>query len=101
MNRSLQVLNREGLIIVGGNSVKEISINLNVLSAKQQSITSIPKGSPEQLAELVEYVSSGRVSPPSYAVFPIENANQVFEDLTLARITGRAVLRLGNTTVDN
>lgn len=101
MNRSLQVLNREGLIVVGGNSVKEISINLNVLSAKQQSITSIPKGSPEQLAELVEYVSSGRVSPPSYAVFPIENANQVFEDLTLARITGRAVLRLGNTTVDN
>ena len=56
------ILFQEGLIIVGGNSVKEISINLNVLSAKQQSITSIPKGSPEQLAELVECVASGRVS---------------------------------------
>ncbi|GAB1608119.1 uncharacterized protein LOC115224228 [Argonauta hians] len=101
MNRSLQVLNNDGLIIVGGSSVTEMSINLNVLSAKQQSISSIPKGSPEQLAELVQYVSSGRVSPPSYAVFPVEDANQVFEDLSLARITGRAILRLTNTNVDN
>ncbi|XP_070199840.1 alcohol dehydrogenase-like isoform X3 [Littorina saxatilis] len=112
MNRSLKVLNRflslclvtqEGLIMVGGNSMKEVSISLNALAAKQQSIVGIPKGNMNQLRDLVNFVSEGKLSPPCYAVFPIEDVNQVFDDLCECRITGRAIFRLGNsaTVTDN
>ena len=33
--------------------------------------------------------------PPCYAVFPVEDVNQVMEDLCECRITGRAIFRLG------
>jgi len=52
---------QEGLILVGGNTMSEVSINLNVLSAKQQSIVGIPKGTPQQLQELIEAVSEKKV----------------------------------------
>ncbi|XP_025086851.1 uncharacterized protein LOC112559715 isoform X1 [Pomacea canaliculata] len=97
MQRSLKVLNREGLILVGGNSMTEVSISLNALAAKQQSIVGIPKGNLNQLQELVNFVTEGKLSPPCYAVFPIEDANQVFDDLCECRITGRAVFRFSNT----
>ena len=40
----------------------EVSINLNTLAAKQQSIVGIPKGTPEQLRELVETVADNKVT---------------------------------------
>lgn len=40
----------------------EVSINLNTLAAKQQSIVGIPKGTVEQLRELVEAVADKKVS---------------------------------------
>lgn len=53
---------QEGLILVGGNSMTEVSISLNTLAAKQQSIVGIPKGNLNQLQELVDAVSQGNVS---------------------------------------
>jgi len=53
---------QEGLILVGGNAMSEVSINLNTLAAKQQSIVGIPKGTVEQLRELVEAVADKKVS---------------------------------------
>ncbi|XP_041365170.1 zeta-crystallin-like isoform X2 [Gigantopelta aegis] len=104
MQRSLKVLNREGLILVGGNSMSEVSISLNALAAKQQSIVGIPKGSMNQLRELVRLVAEQKLEIPQYAVFPVEEANQVFKDLCDCRITGRAIFKFGNinqTAMDN
>lgn len=47
--------------MVGGNTMSEVSINLNVLAAKQQSIVGIPKGSMKQLMELVDLVADKKV----------------------------------------
>ncbi|KAL5007450.1 hypothetical protein ScPMuIL_016256 [Solemya velum] len=103
MSRSLKVLNREGLILVGGNSLSDVSINLNALAAKQQSIVGIPKGTISQLQELVTGVSEGKINPPCFSIHPVEDANQVFEDLAQCKITGRAVLSFGtdNTAMMN
>lgn len=58
----LYVVLQEGLILVGGNTMSEVSINLNVLAAKQQSIVGIPKGTLKQLMELVDLVAEKKVS---------------------------------------
>lgn len=47
---------------MGGNGIAEVSINLNTLAAKQQSIVGIPKGTVEQLRELVDIVSDKKVN---------------------------------------
>lgn len=39
----------------------EVSISLNALAAKQQSIVGIPKGNLNQLQELVNFVTEGKV----------------------------------------
>lgn len=41
--------------------MSEVSINLNVLAAKQQSIVGIPKGTMKQLMELVDLVAEKKV----------------------------------------
>lgn len=103
MQRSLKVLNREGLILVGGSSQTEVSISLSALSAKQQSIVGIPSGTLSQLQELVNFLSDEKLSPPCYAVFPIEDMKQVFDDFCECRITGRAIFKVGGsaTVTDN
>ena len=40
----------------------EVSISLNTLAAKQQSIVGIPKGNLNQLRDLVNFTSEGKVS---------------------------------------
>ena len=42
--------------------MSEVSINLNTLAAKQQSIVGIPHGTAEQLRELIEAVADKRVN---------------------------------------
>lgn len=105
MQRSLKVLNREGLILVGGNSTCETSISLNALAAKQQSIVGIPRGNLNQLMDLLKAVGDKQLEVPQFKVFPVEDANQVFEDLTECRLTGRAVFKFGSQSsahvVDN
>lgn len=53
---------QEGLILVGGNTMSEVCINLNALAAKQQSIVGVPKGTLKQLLELVDLVAEQKVS---------------------------------------
>lgn len=98
MQRSLKVLNREGMVLVSGSSMGDVNISLNTLAAKQQSIVGIPKGNMNQLRDLVGFVAAGKLSPPCYAVFPVEDMSQVFDDLCECRITGRAIFRVGNST---
>lgn len=102
VHRTLRVLNREGLILVGGNTMSEVCINLNALAAKQQSIVGVPKGTLKQLLELVDLVAEQKVKPPVFSIHDITDANQVFEDLYQSRITGRAILKINHSqTVDN
>ncbi|XP_059158427.1 quinone oxidoreductase-like [Physella acuta] len=105
MQRALKVLNREGLILVGGNSTSETSISLNTLAAKQQSIVGIPSGNLNQLMELLNAVADDKLEIPEFQVFPVENANQVFEDLSENRLTKRAIFKFGSQSsthcVDN
>jgi D-arabinose 1-dehydrogenase-like Zn-dependent alcohol dehydrogenase len=105
MQRSLKVLNREGVILVGGNSTSETNISLTALAAKQQSIIGIPQGNINQLIELLNAVGNKQLEVPQYKVFPVEEANRVFEDLIECRITGRAVFKFGSQSsahvVDN
>lgn len=105
MQRALKVLNREGLILVGGNSTSETSISLNALAAKQQSIVGIPKGNLNQLIDMLRAVSHSELEIPNFVVRPVEDANQVFEDLCECRLTGRAVFKFGSQSschvVDN
>ncbi|KAL8584800.1 hypothetical protein ACOMHN_037505 [Nucella lapillus] len=106
MQRSLKVLNRslslylttqEGMILVSGSSMTDVNISLNALAAKQQSIVGIPKGNMNQLRDLIGFVAAGKLGPPCYAVFPIEDMSQVFDDLCECRITGRAIFRVGHS----
>ncbi|CAG5133460.1 unnamed protein product [Candidula unifasciata] len=101
MQRSLTVLNREGVIIVGGNSTADTNISLNALAAKQQSIVGIPKGNVNQLIELLNAVADKKLEVPQYKVVPVEDANQVFEDLAESRITGRVVFKFGSQSSEH
>ncbi|XP_076116415.1 quinone oxidoreductase-like protein 2 isoform X1 [Mytilus galloprovincialis] len=98
VQRDLKVLNREGLILVGGNTLSEVSINLNVLAAKQQSIAGIPQGTFEQLQQIIDMVADNKVEPPMYHVFPACDAQQVYQDLAQCRIVGRAILSYMDST---
>ena len=55
------------------------------------------------LSAFEKCVAVFQLYPPSYAVFPIEDMNQVFDDLCECRFTGRAIFRLGGsaTVTDN
>lgn len=105
MQRSMKILNREGLILVGGNCTMETQIPLNALAAKQQSIVGIPTGNLNQLMDLLNAVSDRTLEVPQYKVFPVEEAKQVFEDICECRLTARAIFKFGSQisshTVDN
>lgn len=59
--------------MVGGNTMSEVSINLNVLAAKQQSIVGIPKGTLKQLMELVDLVAEKKVSIGTFFILNVEH----------------------------
>lgn len=105
MQRSLKVLNREGLILVGGNSATETYFPLNALAVKQQSLSGIPCGNLNQLMELLNAVAENKLSVPQHQVFPVEDQQQVFQDICEGRFTGRAIFKFGSQTsshtVDN
>jgi len=105
MQRSLKVLNREGLILIGGNATTVTCIPLNSLAAKEQSIMGIPKGNLNQLMEILNAIANNTLEVPQYKVFPIEDANQVFENICEGSVTARAIFKFGSQisshTVDN
>lgn len=68
---------QEGLILVGGNTMSEVCINLNALAAKQQSIVGVPKGTLKQLLELVDLVAEQKVSIGSLHIHSRDIRDQI------------------------
>lgn len=90
----LYIVLQEGLILVGGNTMSEVSINLNVLAAKQQSIVGIPKGTLKQLMELVDLVAEEKVSIYIY-IFNVKcNALGILYYLKTDNLTKRKLMSL-------
>lgn len=103
VNRSIRVLKEEGVMVVGGNAMYDVPIDLYSLARKRQSIFGVHRGSRQQLLELVQLLAENKVKPPVYSVHPVEDANQVFSRLNHCKIPGRAVFRVspsdGESTV--
>ena len=53
----------------------EVSINLNTLAAKQQSIVGIPRGTVDQVRELVEAVADRKVTIWTFSSYSITCEN--------------------------
>lgn len=49
-------------MVVGGNSKYEVSMCLNTLAKRNQTIVGVGKGSRKHLEELIEVCASGKVS---------------------------------------
>jgi len=94
-NRALKVLKDEGILVVGGNSQYDIQFSLATLAEHQQVVMGVSRGSRQQLAELAELMAQGAITPPAYDIFPVDEANKVFEQLSQCKINGRAVLQVG------
>lgn len=58
--------------------MSEVSINLNSLSAKQQSIVGVPKGTVEQLRELVDAVAEEKVSKKQFFNINYYSAQKIY-----------------------
>lgn len=58
--------------------MSEVSINLNSLSAKQQSIVGVPKGTVEQLRELVDAVAEEKVSIEQFFNINYYSAQKIY-----------------------
>ncbi|ELU15410.1 hypothetical protein CAPTEDRAFT_224563 [Capitella teleta] len=94
IKRCLKVLAKEGVLVVGGNSKFEVTFNLNTLAQRNQSVLGVSKGSKEQLQELVNFCAEGKLTAPKFTVFPVEEANEVFQKLSNCNISGRAILEV-------
>ena len=46
-------------------------------------------------------MTCAQIIPPAYSVYPVQQANQVFLELSQGKINGRAVLRLFSETSDD
>jgi len=94
INRSMKVLGQNGVLVVGGNSKYEVSFCLHTLAQRQQCILGVSKGTRDQLVELVNLVAANMIKPPHYTIFPVDEANKVFDQLNQCKINGRAVLEI-------
>jgi len=94
VGRVINVLKENGVLIVGGNSKYEVPINLHSLAMKAQSVLGVHRGTRQQLEELVHLVADGKIKPPKFRTFPIDDANTVFLKLSQSKLIGRAVFRV-------
>ncbi|XP_065165075.1 uncharacterized protein Drat [Atheta coriaria] len=94
LNRSLQCLNRKGVVLVNQEVAERLLPRFSpIAEQKEQKIQAVAKGDVEQLKELVELVSSGEIVPPPHTVFPADQACSVVQKLSKSEIPGRAILR--------
>lgn len=94
LHRSMQCLTKNGVVFV----IKDVADRLLPKFSKraeerEQSIKPVEPGTLEQLNELVQLVSSGKVEPPPHTVYPAEEAMDVVHKLCHSEIHGRAILR--------
>jgi len=94
VNRGLKVLGKGGVLVVAGNCPYEVPICLRTMAKKQQTIMGVSIGSREQLQTIVELVASNQISTTDVRVFPVEEANKVFQRLNSCEITERVVLEV-------
>jgi D-arabinose 1-dehydrogenase-like Zn-dependent alcohol dehydrogenase len=94
IHRAVKVLKEGGVIVVGGNSKYEVPLDLHQLAMRGQSILGVHRGSRSQLSELVQLVARQEIIPPMYTVFPVEEANMVFQQLSHSQLNGRAVFQV-------
>lgn len=99
--RSTKILKDGGILIVGGNSKYDVTIPLYTLALRSQSIIGVHRGTRDQLVDLVRLVANGEVKPPVYSVYPVDEANRVFRQLSNCRIDGRAILRVCSADNDS
>ncbi|XP_055690359.1 uncharacterized protein LOC129793892 [Lutzomyia longipalpis] len=94
LHRSLQCLSDGGVALLS-DEVAERLVPKFAAKAKEhrQLLQAVPKGSVQQLREVVDLVASGRLEPPPHAVFPLDEAPQVVARLSTSDIPGRAILR--------
>lgn len=94
LHRSLQCLSDGGVALLS-DEVAERLVPKFASKAKEhgQLLQAVPKGSVQQLREVLDLVSSGRLEPPPHAVFPLDEASQVVARLSTSDIPGRAILR--------
>lgn len=101
VGRTIKVLKDGGVLVVGGNSKFDVSISLYSLAMHSQSIIGVHRGTRAQLAELTQLVANEQIKPPVYSVFPVDDANRVFHQLSHCRLNGRAVLRVCSADDDS
>ncbi|KAK0168474.1 hypothetical protein PV327_002268 [Microctonus hyperodae] len=94
LHRSMQCLSKNGVVFV----IKDVADRLlpkfsRRAEEREQSIKPVEPGTLEQLNELVQLVSSGKVEPPPHTVYPAEEAMDVVHKLCHSEIHGRAILR--------
>jgi len=94
LKRVLSVLNFEGLCVVAGNSGHEAQVSLQTLAINEQSLIGTQRGSVEMLEHLISLVAEKKILAPSYSIFPVSEADQVFRKVSQAQIKGRAILQI-------
>jgi len=101
LNRSLKCLSKGGTIVIGAETAqRHVSRFETVAQANEQTIVPVEMGSLEQLHALVDLISSNKVEPPPYAMFPSDEAETVFMKLGRAKIHGRAILQFPDVLPD-
>lgn len=100
LKRVLSVLNFEGLCVVAGNSGHEAHVSLQTLAINEQSLIGTQRGSAELLEQLIHLVADHKIVAPSYQIFPVSQADQVFRKVSLAQIQGRAILQVSFPEVE-
>ncbi|XP_059490925.1 quinone oxidoreductase [Neocloeon triangulifer] len=94
LHRSLQCLNKGGVVFISAEVAERLMPKFSKRAEeKEQCIRPVDMGSIEQLEELVELVSNGKIIPPPHSVFPADQATEVIQKLCHCEIPGRAILQ--------
>ncbi|OXA52891.1 zinc-type alcohol dehydrogenase-like protein C1773.06c isoform X2 [Folsomia candida] len=94
LHRSLQCLSKGGIVLISSEVSDRLLPKFSRRAEElQQTIKPVDLGSLEQLRELVDLVSSGKLEPPPHTVFPADQAKEVIRKLCNSEIQGRAILR--------
>lgn len=93
VGRTLKCLREGGCILVGSEVFASLTAKYETeLKDKNITLEAVEMGSLDQLRELMDLVAEGKVTPPAYKVFPVENAPEVLRRLSKSQLEGRAVL---------
>lgn len=97
ISRLIKCMKEGGTVLVGADPLGAEAKHAQQLQSRNISLQAVSMGSLEQLQELMTLVAEGKVIPPKYTVFPVENASEVLRRLSKSQIDGRAVLEFNKT----